>query len=250
MLDYPPRLRYDHASMIAYGSREAAKMNTRPAWGLLAFGALIIIGLFLSPIWLQEFRDYIKEPEEVSPFPDAFYTLPSQAQDIYIDLYENTSPQMAIDLVAARIAPDIDVEEPTMAAIDPNPQLVVEALTGNFVRLDAVRSATGTASIFRLSDGRTIVRLQNLEAINGPDMRVLLTAFPSPSTRADLDQTLQYEIDLGELKGNLGNQNYEIVEPTFNIDNYAEGSIVLYSTRYEMIFSFAPLAPPEQIPGT
>ncbi|MCD4684391.1 MAG: hypothetical protein K8S97_00455 [Anaerolineae bacterium] len=225
-------------------------MNTRPAWGLLIFGALIIIGLFLSPIWLQQFEGYIKEAEEISPFPDAFYNLPSQAQDIYIDLYDHTSPQMAIDLVAARLVPDVDIEEPNMPAIDPNPQLVEEALTGNFVRMDAARSAIGTASIYRLSDGRTIVRLQNLDAINGPEMRVLLTAFPSPSTREDLNQTLQYEIDLGALKGNLGNQNYEITDPTFNIDNYTEGSIVLYSARYELIFSFAPLSPPEQIPGT
>jgi len=225
-------------------------MNTRPAWGLLAFGVLVIIGLFLSPIWLQEFKDYIQEAEEVSPFPAEFYQLPTQAQDIYIDLYDNTDHQMAIDLVAARLDPNVDIEEPNLPAIDANPQLVTELLTGNFVRLDAARSAQGSASIFRLSDGRTIVRLQNLNVINGPELVLLLSAYPNPSTLEDLNQAPQYQIVLGALKGNVGNQNYEITDPTFNIDNYMQGSVVIYCARYQLIFSFAPLAIPEEVPGS
>ena len=55
----------------------------------------------------------------------------------------------------------------------------------------------------------------------------------------------QYQIDLGELKGNLGNQNYEITDPAFNVENYTSGSVVLYSARYQLVFSFAPLSAPE-----
>lgn len=94
-------------------------MQTRPAWGALIAGALLVIALIFSPIWLKEFSDYIEEPAAQAPFPDAFYQLSSQAQDLYLDLYEGESRQMAIDLVAARLAEPVDVEEPNLPAIDP-----------------------------------------------------------------------------------------------------------------------------------
>jgi hypothetical protein len=225
-------------------------MQTKPAWGLLIVGALIVMALALSPIWLDQFSGYIEEPEAVAPFPDEFSELSSQAQDVYLDLYNNTSHQMAIDLVAARLAEPVEVEEPNLPAIDPNPAFVELLLTGDFVTLDAMRGATGTASHYRLSDGRILVRLESLDAINGPDMRVLLSAYPRPSTQEELDQVPQYQIDLGEMKGSRGNQNYIITDPAFNIDNYQEGSVVLYSTRYQLIFSFAPLASPQNVPNS
>ncbi len=223
-------------------------MQTRPAWGVLFAGVVIVMALILSPIWLDQFSGFIEEPVAVAPFPDAFYQLANQAQDVYLDLYNNSSHQMAIDLVAARLADPVDIEEPNLPAIDPNPNYVELLMTGNFVTLDAMRGATGSASMYRLSDGRTIVRLETLDAINGPDMHVLLSAYPRPATQEELDQVPQYQIDLGELKGNQGNQNYVIDDPAFNIDNYQEGSVVLYSTRYHLVFSYAPLAPPQNTP--
>lgn len=224
-------------------------MQTRPAWGLLIAGALIIVVLIFSPIWLKQFSDYIEEPVAEAPFPAAFYQLPNQAQDMYFDLYEKTSRQMAVDLVAARLATPVDVEEPNLPAIDPNPTQVVHLLMGGFVQIDALRGATGAASLYRLSDGRTIVRLEGLDAINGPDMRVFLSAYPRPVSKEEMDQVPQFQIDLGELKGNQGNQNYTISDPAFNVDNYQQGSVVLYSSRYNLVFSYAPLAPTENVPG-
>lgn len=218
-------------------------MRTQPAWGLLFVGAVIVVVLFLSPIWLEEFSGYIKEEEATGPFPAEFYLLPNEAQDLYFALYES-SPQMAVDFVGARLAPPVDIQEQDLLALDPNPLLVQEQLRGNFVTLDPIRSAAGTASIVQLSNGQVIVRLEDLDAINGPDLRVVLSAFPRPTTRDDLDTMPQYEIDLDELRGNRGSQNYLITEPTFNVDNYREGSVVLISGRYDIVFSFAPLAPP------
>ncbi len=222
-------------------------MQTRPAWGALIAGALLVIALIFSPIWLKEFSDYIEEPAAQAPFPDAFYQLSSQAQDLYLDLYEGESRQMAIDLVAARLAEPVDVEEPNLPAIDPNPSAVQHLLTGNFVTLDPMRGAVGVASLYRLSDGRALVRLEGLELINGPDMHVLLSAYPRPASKEELDQVPQFQIDLGALKGDRGNQNYIITDPAFNVDNYQQGSVVLYSTRYDLVFSYASLAPPTNV---
>jgi len=222
-------------------------MNTRPAWGLLFLGALIVAGLLLSPIWLPRFSDQFLERAEEAPFPPEFYQLPGQTQDAYQTLFA-TNRQMAIDLVAARLAEPVAVEEPNLPALDANPAAVQLLLTGGFTTLDVMRGANGTASLYRLSDGRAVLRLEGLDAINGPDLHVLLSAYPRPTTQEELEQAPQFQIDLGPLKGNQGNQNYVIREPTFNVENYGQGSVVLYSTRYEMIFSFAALAAPASAP--
>lgn len=217
-------------------------MNTRPAWGVLLLGALVVAALVLSPIWLNYFSDQFVQEEEAAPFPPEFYQLSSQVQDYYLDLYEGATRQMAIDMVAERLATPVGVEEPNLPALDADPSQVSQLLTGSFVTLDPMRSATGAATLYRLSDGRMLLRLENLDAIGGPDLHVLLSAYPRPSTPEELEQVSQHQIDLGPLKGNQGNQNYLINEPTFNVDNYASGSVVLYSTRYDLVFSFASLS--------
>lgn len=218
-------------------------MNTRPAWGVLLFGALVVVALFFSPIWLEQFSGFIEEEQAARPFPDAFYLLSNEAQDTYFTMY-GTNRQMTVDLIEARLATPVAVDEQNLPALDPYPEGVQFLLTGSFAAVDAIRGALGTASVYSLSDGRIIVRLENLDAINGPDLHVLISAYPRPTTKVELDQRKEYQIDLGPLKGDEGNQNYPVNEPAFNIENYTEGSVVLYSTRYDLVFSYAPLAAP------
>ncbi len=222
-------------------------MNTRPAWGALLVGALVVAILFFSPLWLKEFSGYIEEEPEEAIFPEEFLLFSNEEQDRYTEMYDS-DPQMAIDFVGARLAEDVDVEEPNLPAIDPSPGDVQLLLTGDFAPITPIRLASGTASIYRLSDGRRVLRLENLEAMNGPELHVLLSAYPNPTTQADLDQVANLQIDLGPLKGNTGNQNYMIEDPAFNADNFAEGSVVLYSVPYETIFSYASLRQPSTGP--
>lgn len=220
-------------------------MNTRPAWGILFIGALIVIGLLLSPAWLDRLRPYLQEEEAQAPFPPAFYELSAEEQDLYTSMYENTSEQMAIDFVAARLATPEALAEPNLPVLDSSPDLVELLLSGTFVTISPIRSATGSAGIYRLSDGRRLLRLEGLDTYGGPDLHVLLTAYPNPTTQEELDQVAQLQIDVGPLKATQGEQNYFIEDPTFNVENYQSGSVVLYSTRYEIVFSYAPLSPPE-----
>ncbi len=213
---------------------------------MLFVGAMIVVALLLSPLWIDKVVDTTDSKANTGPFPAAFNDLSNEAREMYNNLY-GTDRQKAIDLVGARLTDPVDVEDTNLLSEDPNPSAVQQILTGEFLTLDPMRGASGRASIYRLSDGRYVVRLENLDAINGPDLHVLLTAVPGPATREDLDEQAQFEIDLTPdtgLKGNKGNQNYFITDPAFNVDNYMSGSIVLYSTRYEMVFSFATLLVP------
>jgi hypothetical protein len=211
---------------------------------LLAVGAVVTLALLLSPLWLDQVAPYLEQDEQQGIFPAAFYDLPEETQDIYNTMYADDK-QKAIDYVAARLVEPVSIDDPNLPATDADPANVTLLLSGPFVTVDAIRSATGTASIYRLSDGRRLLRIDGLGAIGGPDLHVVLSAYPAPKSRDDLDQVSQYEIDLGALKSTEGNQNYLIEDPAFNVDNYTEGSVVLYSVRYDDIFSYAPLTSPD-----
>ena len=74
---------------------------------------------------------------------------------------------------------------------------------GQFIGL-AGHSGTGDAGLFRNPDGSPVLRFENFDIENGPDLEVYLV--PGP------DQTSLGEgsIHLGALKGNIGDQNYEL----------------------------------------
>lgn len=74
---------------------------------------------------------------------------------------------------------------------------------GQFVGL-AGHSGTGDAGIFQNADGSLVLRFERFDIENGPDLEVYLV--PGP------DQTSLPEgsIHLGSLKGNIGDQNYEL----------------------------------------
>ncbi|MFA9564148.1 MAG: DM13 domain-containing protein, partial [Acidimicrobiales bacterium] len=93
--------------------------------------------------------------------------------------------------------------EPTEEEPPPPPSGPVLLGAGQFVGL-AGHSGTGDAGIFQNPDGSLVLRFENFDIENGPDLEVYLV--PGP------DQTSLTEgsIHLGALKGNIGDQNYEL----------------------------------------
>jgi hypothetical protein len=100
-------------------------------------------------------------------------------------------------------------EEPSPAGGEPSPPPSGPVLlgAGRFVGL-AGHSGTGDAGIFENPDGSLVLRFENFDIQNGPDLEVYLV--PGP------DQTSLGEgsIHLGALKGNIGDQNYELPQGT------------------------------------
>ena len=108
---------------------------------------------------------------------------------------------------------------------------------GEFMDQDALHRGSGTATIYQTGDGSLLLRLENLDVTNGPDLRVLLATHPEPDRRNDLEE--RGYVHLGKLKGNKGSQNYPIEDP--NVDPDTVGSVVIYCMPFHVVFSVATL---------
>ena len=95
---------------------------------------------------------------------------------------------------------------------------------------------TGTALLLKLADGRTFVRLQDLDTSNGPDVRIWLSAADAQASDGIVHSS-EY-VDLGGLKANHGNQNYLVPAGT---DLASFRSVVVWCRRFEVVFGAAPL---------
>ncbi|HJU78050.1 MAG TPA: DM13 domain-containing protein [Nitrososphaeraceae archaeon] len=106
----------------------------------------------------------------------------------------------------------------------------IEPLVGNFMDAgDGFHKAEGIAKVIDLTDGRTFLRLENLKTTNGPDLYVYL------STGKDVSEI----VDLGRLKGNIGNQNYEIPAGT---DLSKFNTVLIWCKAFSTLFGSAQLS--------
>jgi hypothetical protein len=95
--------------------------------------------------------------------------------------------------------------------------------------------AEGSATIYRLEDGRRIVRLQDFKTTNGPDLFVVLAASANP----DQDGVKSGEyLQLAALKGNQGDQNYELPADA-ELGKYK--SVVIWCRTFNVVFGYAAL---------
>ena len=92
---------------------------------------------------------------------------------------------------------------PTEEEPPPPPSGPVLIGAGQFVGL-AGHSGTGDAGLFQNPDGSLLLRFENFDIQNGPDLEVYLVP------GADQTSLAEGSIHLGALKGNVGDQNYEL----------------------------------------
>ena len=97
--------------------------------------------------------------------------------------------------------------------------------------------SSGRVQLIALADGSRLLRFESLETSNGPDLHVYLSAVPASASWYGYDRDY---VDLGTLKGNLGNQNYAI-PAAVNVSRYA--SAVIWCKRFSVGFAIASLAP-------
>jgi electron transfer DM13 len=102
--------------------------------------------------------------------------------------------------------------------------------TGSFVGVgDGIHDSKGMAKIIPLRDGSNILRLENLQVTNGPDLYVYLAA----------DKSVSESVSLGKLKANNGNQNYNIPSQT-DLTKY--NTVLIWCRPFSVLFGSAELA--------
>jgi Electron transfer DM13 len=94
----------------------------------------------------------------------------------------------------------------------------------------------GMASVFQLADGKKTLRLTNFETSNGPDVHVYLVA--ATDAKDNDAVTNAGFVDLGTLKGNIGDQNYELPA---NADLAKYRAVTIWCKRFSVNFGTAPL---------
>lgn len=197
---------------------------------------LVIAGAAITfPLWRPLFvNDVVNEafPGLTAEQQAGFLAMPADQQMAFSEMAAVNST-MAVEMIKAAL-------EPTTAAPSDEEAMLEEAAptalsSGSFVQIDVIHGAEGTATVYQLTDESRLLRFENFRSTNGPDLHVILSSAEAPRTHADLGDDY---LNLGSLKGNVGNQNYEIPA---EIDLGRYKSVVIYCLPFQVVFSTATL---------
>ncbi|MFI5708267.1 DM13 domain-containing protein [Kribbella sp. NPDC051620] len=133
-------------------------------------------------------------------------------------------------------APPSQTPAPTRATTTaPTPPTTLA--TGTFISHE--HKTTGTVAILELPNGSRVLRLEALDTSDGPDLEVWLSDAKVREGRPGwhvFDDGAH--LSLGQLKGNQGNQNYEIPK---DADLTALTSVSIWCNRFNVSFGAAAL---------
>jgi Electron transfer DM13 len=205
-------------------------MKSRPRWSILTAGAFIVLILFTFPLWRRIL---------VAPTSSGSFALASDAQkEAFAKLSKSNGAPAASTAYFAMLTsvPAPTAEQPTPNLPDAVP--VLNADFGNTVAPDAFRQAQGSVTLYRSADGSLLLRFDNFQVTNGPQMVVYLVAVPTPLSKDDLDLPGVTHFEVGPLKGNQGNQQFAIPKD-LQFTRYQ--SVVVYSESLQLIYASAQL---------
>jgi hypothetical protein len=147
---------------------------------------------------------------------------------------ENVVPAEPAPADSASVEPETTQPSASEAPTEVGPEVVTLA-SGTLV--DHAHAGEGTITV--LTDGnQRFLRFEDDFAIdNGPDLNVYLVR----DADAEGDSGLFDDdfIDLGDLKGNIGSQNYEL-DPDIDLGEY--DTVVIWCVRFGVAFNAANLA--------
>jgi hypothetical protein len=108
-------------------------------------------------------------------------------------------------------------------------------VSGQFYSI--LHPTTGTATIYQMGDGTRILRLTSFRTSNGPDVHVYIVAANDAKDITTVQQA--GFVDLGVIKGNVGDQNYALGS---DLDLAKYRAVSIWCKRFSVNFGAAPLA--------
>ncbi|RSN65480.1 electron transporter [Amycolatopsis sp. WAC 04182] len=149
-------------------------------------------------------------------------------------LWVNETVQEAVPVVAQ---PSAQPTAQTSGSATPAPKEPSVVATGALISHE--HTTSGDVRILRAADGSLVLRLENLDTSNGPDLRVWLTDAPViPGKGGWFVFDDGAYVSAGKLKGNKGSQNYTLPAGT-DLARYS--SVTIWCERFSVSFGAAEL---------
>jgi len=98
----------------------------------------------------------------------------------------------------------------------------------------------GTATIYQMGDGTRVLRFTSFSTSNGPDVHVYMVAADDAKDSATVEKA--GFVDLGVIKGNIGDQNYTLGS---DLDLTKYRAVSIWCKRFSVNFGAAALRPTE-----
>jgi hypothetical protein len=199
--------------------------------------AAVVVGLILAfPIFGVHTKFIDDEVNEAGPaFASGAAPSGLLSDEFSEDMADNMTADMAGEPVMVKVdeaMPEMQMESATAGADEEEAIAMIETIfTGNFV--DRSHPTSGRADV--LNDGSTqrFLRFEEFETDNGPDLNVYLSTAGADADAGAFDDDF---IDLGDIKGNIGPQNYEIPADV-DLDRYS--TVVIWCVRFGVAFGAA-----------
>ena len=200
---------------------------------IVAGGGIVIAAMVLVVAWWLLSPIFIDKTVE-EEFPFAFNaTIPVDMSRVEVEQVMATMAKMTTEDVQDSMG---DLMMKATGSDTGNTSQLVKLRTGTFLDADSVHKGSGMATIYEGPDGSRVLRLEDFNSTNGPDLYVILSPTNNPQSRDEV--SAPGSVNLGKLKGNIGSQNYVIPD---DVEIPSQGSVVIYCRAFHVIFSVASL---------
>ncbi len=220
---------------------------------VILIGALLVAATFTFPVWWPQVRPVeadLRFPGLADNLQNDYIALSERERALYLEMNASNSAR-AVAVLTARLEGDapLSPEEQQPPELDSS---VVTLVSGEFETLpvddlfenglidiedvspwrDLFR-AEGTFTIYEFPDARKLLWLEAFAVTHGPGLRIGLSTLEYPLSYDQIEQTV---LDLGPLRGSIGNQRYNIPSDE-NIGIY--NSIVVFDPMQRLLYGVA-----------
>lgn len=205
------------------------KNRTKILIGIIIAAIVIPIGIYtISPLFINTEINEPLPPLLSSESSIGFEKFMTMTEDEKINAAKKMTKKEKDMIMRTAAEQNTTIDETmTMNINQSTPNTT--GLIGNFIGVgDGIHKAEGLAKILTLSNGSQILRLEDFRSTNGPDVHLYLST----------DKQASDFIDLGRLKANIGNQNYQIpLDTDFNKYKY----VLIWCQPFSVLFGSAQL---------
>ena len=236
----------DYATHISRAQLRSASPRRYPiAWfGFGSVGVAAVVGLVWATVWLATpLFDSGTELNEALGFQVPGLEQPEDVQRAAIaavtDALATPSEQASTAAPSQSSAATIEASAPSAteapASENAAPASAGEGqgmliASGNLQGADAFHTGSGEVLLVQGPDGGVILRFQDYEVRNGPDLRIYLSPDPGGDVRAD------GAISLGPIKATSGFVNYDVPS---GVDPSIFRSVIIYCEPFGVVFATA-----------